>query len=32
MSKTFSQESSEAFFELQKVCITQNKKNFTSVF
>jgi len=26
MSKTFPQETSEAFFEFQKVCITQNKK------
>jgi len=26
MSKTFPQESSEAFSELKKVCITQNKK------
>jgi len=32
MSKTFPQESSEACFELKKVYITQNKKNFTSVF
>jgi len=32
MSKTFPQESSEVFFELKKVCITQNKQNFTSVF
>jgi len=32
MSKTFPQESSEAFFELKKVCITQNKKKVTSVF
>jgi len=32
MSKTFLQESSEAFCELKKVCITQNKKNFASVF
>jgi len=32
ISKTFPQESSEAFFNLKKVCITQNKKNFTSVF
>jgi len=26
MSKTFDQESSETFFELKKVCVTQNKK------
>jgi len=32
MRKNFPQESSEAFLELRKVCITQNKKKITSVF
>ena len=32
MSKTFPQESYERFLNLKKVCITQNKKNFTSMF
>jgi len=32
MSKTFPQESSEAFFELKKVCIKQNKKTSPACF
>jgi len=32
MSKTFPQESSEAFFELQKSALPRTKKKFTSVF
>jgi len=32
MSKTFPQESSEAFLELKKVCITHNKKNSPACF
>ena len=32
MSKTFPQESSEAFLNVKKSALPQNKKNFTSVF
>jgi len=32
MSKTFPQESYEAFFNLKKSALPRTKKNFTSVF
>jgi len=32
MSKTFPQESSEAFLNLKKSALRRTKKNFTSVF